>query len=223
MVKIKLNVKTSSSQEVPNNNISFFQPNENIKKVIPYEDEDEDINTEPVKIYLKPKIAIGSKIKINVKKNTNNNKNNEVGENKNKSFSIEPKIMIKNQTSQTVVKINVKNKKKIPKSYKSSILDQKPIKKINIQQPKLSGQIKLESFYDDGQSYFIDWESKYIFPPDLSAFKFPNDNCLSPMQPIGKLIESPWGPDDFKEHKIPLIKRSIEWFFYYPLDVDALS
>ena len=252
MMKIKLNIKSTKQNQSPTQTLNFTaikqieQFDSNIKKVIPYEEDEvlePYIENQYNKIILKPKISIGSKIKINVKKNNslqsaeynsnededddedddeNENENENEYENEYNKFSIEPKLVLKNNTPQTIVKINVKKKTETPKVYKSLILDQKPIKKFPNEPFNIFGKIELESFYEDGQIYYIDWKSKYIFPSDIDT----HNSLLESFdleQPIGKLIDTPWVAEDFLENKYPLIKRKIEWFYHYELDADALN
>ena len=227
IIEKQLNIKTSDP-------IIGNQLDINIKKVVPYED-DESPTTSPEKIIIKPKIVGASQIKIKVKNyanlqtiatNTNIEQphvNAHTNVDEETDFSIEPKVVFSiNNKTQTMVKLNVKNKTETVKYYKSSILDQKPIKKLSMEPIHLSGKIEVESFYDDGLMYYLDRQSKYIFPPDPN-----NSNQLlqsfDPTIPIGKLIDLPWEPSDYIENKHPLIKRQIEWFYSYELDVDALN
>lgn len=119
--------------------------------------------------------------------------------------------------TQTMVKINVKKKIEDPKLYKSLILDQKPIKKSHEINNDLSGKVNLESFFDEGIEYFIHWESKYIFPPQKSVYN--NEMNFAPDVPIGKLIDSSV-ENNCINNAIPLIRRKIQWFYEYDLDVE---
>ena len=224
MIKIKINIKGPSAYST--NEFKKASSSE-LKKVIPYDEEDDhllDYKSDDKKINPKTKSSMGSKIKINIKNMEksssieNNDEDDEDDEDDEyiEHPSIEP-IIAQNSNVNKIIKINVKKKMEGTTTYKSAILDQIPVKKAHVEPIILSGTIHLESFYDDGQIYFIDWKSKYIFPPNEESKSF---SSLDPHQPIGKVIDTEPDPDEFKEGFYPLIKRKIEWFYHYPLDVD---
>jgi len=231
MVKIKINIKSSQTpietQKLTFLNVSqLHSTSDNIKKVIPYEEEEDFLSENPEpqeKIIIKPKISVGSKIKINIKKNNIIDEEEEfddyMDDDEDELPSIEPIVVLKPAPpiQQTFVKINVKKKTETPVEYKSQILNQKPIKNGSHEPIILPSHIELVTFEEDGQVYFIHWGTGYIFPPDTHQA---ND---IPPEPIGKLVDSQWDPSDFTEDKYPLMKRKIEWFYHYELDIDSIN
>ena len=162
-------------------------------------DMDDDVND--IKV-IKPKHKMPLLVKININKKTN----------------IETQPSTESvQQPKTIVKINFKKKIEAPIVYKSHILDQKPIKKKSIEKVILPNKFTIESFYVNGQTYLINWETGYIFYMDIlkSPGKIP--------EPIGKLTDTPITPDECKEDAYPLLKRKIDWFYYYELDVDSVG
>ncbi len=238
MVKIKINIKSNTVQQkttspAEKNKVNILtvsqlkQAADYINKVIPYDEDfsDDDIPNEipekpQQKIIIKPKITVGSKIKINIKKEDIDDYGSDDSDDEDIELpSIEPIIVLKQPTPtpQTMVKINVKKKSDVATEYKSLILSQKPIKTSPLEPIVLPTDLQLESFYDDGNEYFINWSTGFIFPPETSQA------TEQPPDPIGKLIETAWDSSDFNEDKYPLMKRKINWFFHYELDVDSIN
>jgi hypothetical protein len=239
MIKIKVNIKngqqkitTPPSQPAQNNDVNILtisqlkEASNQITKIVPY-DELSDDEIPPAKILIKPKITIKSKIKIVAKKKDQDDFDDDYddyyedmeSDDDDELTSTEPIVALKQQpsTPKTIVKINVKQKTEKPVEYKSLILSQKPIKTSLHEPIILPPQLDLETFYDDGQEYYINWITGYIFHPDT------NNASECPSEPIGKLIDTLWDSEDFKEDKYPLIKRKIEWFLSYELDVDPID
>jgi hypothetical protein len=222
IVKIKLNIisqKQSSGKKL--NTLTIDE----LKKVVPYEEDDTIPANEQKaqKISIKPKIAAGTKIKINVKKTEtySNDIDFDPDDSDDEYHPIEPKVIVHPpQVKQTVVKINIKKKTNTvaPHTYHSLILDQKPIKKPFTEKPILPKNLDLETFYDDGHAYLINWQTGYIFLPNEIKENFGEEP-----EPVGKLTDTPFSQDDFKEDVYPLMKRKIEWFLYYELDIDSIN
>lgn len=150
------------------------------------------------------------------------------------STNVSGKILIKinNKTSSTIAKPEIKapisgiikvvihKKPDTSKTtYTSQILAQKAIKKahIKIDHNKLYGKISIETFYDEGVAYFVDWQSGYIFPPNI------NLDINSLPEPIGKIHDKDFNPDDCPNDKIPIKRRTIEWFYHFDMDADIIA
>lgn len=129
-----------------------------------------------------------------------------------------PKILINYKKSTKSIlkktKVIITKDKETPKTqviYKSTVpsrqLKKKPgLTNANFELPK---HVELESFDVSGMTYFINWDTGYIFPIN-------NDDKP---KPIGQLIEHE--PVCHDKKKYPLINREINWFYYYDLDIDV--
>ncbi len=232
MLKVKVNLKKKEESVV------VVQPQEklalhNLKKVVAYEDVEEpavpDALSPKVEV-IQPVKKIALKAKVNytpppikiVAEEEEEEEEEEDYSNLQEPVSdsddekVMPPLPITKATGPMLVKLNLKKTESTNVVYKSQLLDQKPIQKLGIIKPKLTGQIKLETYYDDSRMYFIHRESGLIFPSDSHLKdKLPDS--------IGQLVWEDWNHDeDFKDdEKYPLVHQRINWFHYYELDVDA--
>ena len=228
MLKVKLNLNLKKFTVV-------FQPQEklalqNLKKVIEYDDAEETSTADTFS--LSPKIEvvqplkkIALKAKVNytappIKILTDEEEEEDYSNLEEPiSDTDDEKVMpppVVKPVGPMIVKLNLKKTEPNNVVYKSQLLDQKPIPKLGIIKPKLTGKIDLETYYDDSTMYFIHRESGLIFPSDTHLKdKLPES--------IGQLVWEDWHPkEDFKDdEKYPLIHQRINWFHYYELDVDA--
>lgn len=232
MSKVKINIKTADykapvvSAPIPIKIPIKVQIKEvKVPVVVPYDDIDDmdDIDwenmeeptdsspmpTPPPTVTQKIKpvanITVGNKILINIKP---------------KSLASVPKVEEKKLTGATIVKVIIHKKPEVSKvTYISQILAQKPTKKqhIKIDTSKLNGIINIETFYDEGISYFVHWESGFIFAPDIDL-----EAKILP-EPIGKVTDKPFNTDDCPDDKIPIKKRTIEWFYHFDMDADIIA
>ncbi len=169
------------------------------------------------KINSNPPIKFGSKIKINISEN-NKSTDDESESSDSETSIVESLFPQKNKLPKTLIKINVLKKNESNIEYKSLILNQQPVKNelsefINIP----FNIIEVESFYDEGIEYFINWSTGYIFPPNYPKISENN------FEPIGKLTDIDTNSSDFEDNRYPLLKRKIDWFYHYDLDVDAVN
>ena len=133
-----------------------------LSKVIPYE----EVDSEPTA--LQPKVGREGLTKIKIKQ---------------QSPLPEP------NGTQTLIKINVKKTANgTVTNYKSSILNQKPIKVGSRPPVVLPRELELESFREEGHTYFVHWGTGYIFPPntyeatDHRGLAHPNPSAKSPIR-----------------------------------------
>jgi hypothetical protein len=214
-MKIKINIKPkdlpAELNETPESVIDLSHLKKiQIQPIVPYEESDEDDEND----LIQPKVS--TKIKINFKP-ASPEQEETLPSDAPDGLSIEPKIVLKKQKppTQKVFKINIKKKSSPGTSYKNNIIHQKPVKKKGITYTLLA-ELNIETFYEDGRYYFINWETGYIFPPDSHKM----DNAP---EPIGQLTDTEWTSEDFKDKDNfhPLMKRKITWFYYFDLDAEV--
>ncbi len=113
-----------------------------------------------------------------------------------------------------LVKLNmIKKNTELTTVYKSQLIDQFPLKKHDPNPTKLTGKINLVTYYDDATAYFIDWESRYIFPSNTHLMtKLPD--------PIGRLV-SKANQSEIPTNNWASYRMRIDWFCYYELDAPA--
>jgi hypothetical protein len=227
MLKVKVNLKKKDSQVVadqqpPQEKLAL----QNLKKVVAYEDVEEGLQLSPKvevtakKIQLKAKVNYTPPpikiVQLEEEEEDYSNLEEPMSDSDDGSDEKTPLPVVVVPTGPMIVKLNLKKTEMMNVVYKSQLLDQKPIPKVGIIKPKLTGQIDLETYYDDSTMYFIHRESGLIFPPDShTKDKLPES--------IGRLVWDEWNQqEDFKDdEKYPLVRQRIEWFHYYELDVDA--